>query len=269
MSKTSLKFLLGLALIFLIIAFLSTFINLENIVVHDNDGYVAAFFSLTAVVLYFVALMYQKKEYTETQDKMQQSIAVQEKQGQILVDQNFTNLFFRLYSGFRQFKIDQTVLTMVTELKDELSKEFYLRYKELANQKKLEGEVLSKQFAKDTINHFEQRIFESKHFDLFRQYLIFVYNILTIIDKNKEKVSQDNYTSTFFVQLHPDENLLLSLASFNGFSLPGYHTVKWDYQATERLLNWINAYAEKPWDFYFDNQNHKINTAFEELQQGS
>ena len=206
----------------------------------NSDGFVAAMFSLVAVVLYFVALMYQKKEFQENQQKLKESIKNQEKQTQIIIDQNFAGLFFNLNKDFNQFKVDNNLINIFEKLKSSISKDVKRLYDDSFLEEDYQGNLDMRQFAQKVLDIFGQRVKERDDYGLVRHYFDFAFNILVVIYRNKPHISADNFSSTFFVQLTPDEYLFISLASIHGYPFPEYHRLAWNNQAMETLIEWID-----------------------------
>jgi hypothetical protein len=233
------------------------FVDLSSIgLIESNDGYVTALFSLTAILLYFSALMYQVKEYTLQVVELKKSVEAQtvsskalEEQKQILLEQSFTNLIFSLLSDFKQFKKERDIYKMLQEKIERFQGAFALIWRRLSDEKRLNKVELNEKFADEIKDIFSQAIVKYDDVELFKQYVQFAFNILTIIDENKENFKKDYYTSTFFIQLTEEELLLLSLADIVDFGLPHYKKLEWKSHTTQKLIKLIKNYKEQNIDF--------------------
>lgn len=254
MTEKLIKFVIYiLAPILLLAGLLVGFLDLDKIGLKEmNDGYVTAIFSLTAVILYFAALMYQIKEYKLQIVELRKSVEAQtisskaqEEQKQILLEQSFTTLIFSLMADFKTFKKDRDINRVLTDIKEYFQSGFAITWRDLTKEKRLNEVELHEKFAQEINRHFSNEIFKQKEIKVFRQYLQFCFNILSIIDENKKNLSKDYYTSTFFVQLSEEEILLIALADLVEFGLPPYQKIDWKYQYTEILTKWIEESNEQ------------------------
>ncbi len=242
-----------LAPILLLTGILIGFHDLDKIGLKEkNDGYVTALFSLTAVSLYFAALMYQIKEYKLQIIELKKSVEAQttsskaqEEQKQILLEQSFTNLIFRLMADFKTFKIERDIHIVLSDLKQHFQGKYAVIWRDLTKEKRLNHNELHEKFAQEITDYFSVEIFKRKEIKLFQQYLQFCFNILFIIDENKKNLTTDYYTSTFFVQLTDEETLLIALADLVELGLPPYQKIDWKNKYTEILINWINESNEQ------------------------
>ncbi|MEQ9166890.1 MAG: hypothetical protein RLO12_11570 [Fulvivirga sp.] len=242
-----------LAPILLVTGLLIGFLELDKIgLKQQNDGYVTAIFSLTAVLLYFAALMYQIKEYKLQIVELRKSVKAQtisskaqEEQKQILLEQSFTNLIFSLMADFKTFKKERDIHKVLTDIKEYFQGGFAIIWRDLTKEKRLNKEELHEKFAQEINLHFSNEIFKQKEIKVFQQYLQFCFNILYIIDENKKNLTKDYYTSTFFVQLTEEEILFVALSDLVKFGLPPYQKIDWKYQYTEILTKWIEESNEQ------------------------
>ncbi|MDZ7775282.1 MAG: hypothetical protein U5L09_06540 [Bacteroidales bacterium] len=260
--------------ILLALGLLVGFLDLKKIGLKEmNDGYVTAIFSLTAVFLYFAAIMYQIKEYKLQIIELRKSVKAQtisskalEEQKQILLEQSFTNLIFKLMSDFKSFKTERDIHRVFAEIKKHFKGNFAVLWREIAKEKRLNKTELNEKFAQEIINHFSVEILKQNEIELFKQYLQFCFNILSIIDENKKNLTTDYYTSTFFVQLSKEEILLIALADLVEFGLPPYQKIDWKHQYTEILTKWIEESNEQFIDLT-ELDKHILTNKFTEIKK--
>ena len=275
MTEKLIKFVIYiLAPILLIAGLLVGFLDLGRIGLKVmNDGYVTAIFSLTAVILYFAALMYQIKEYKLQIVELRKSVEAQtisskalEEQKQILLEQSFTNLIFSLMADFKTFKKERDIQVVLTELKEHFQSDFAIIWRDITKEKRLNKTELHEKFAQEITHHFSVDIFKQKEIKLFQQYLQFCFNILFIIDENKKNLTKDYYTSTFFVQLTEEEILFIAFADLVQFGLSTYQKIDWKYHYTEILTKWIKESNEQFIDLS-ELDKHILTNKFTEMKK--
>jgi len=194
------KLIIGIiisSVILLIIGITFSFIPLENIGIEvTNDGYVGAIFSLTSVILFFGALVYQIREYKNQLLELQNSVEAQKKSGneleaqrKILIQQNYQKLIFELLKELDLFKSQ-----------NEVNKGVGLLVKPSEREKMNEIPINQKEYFKK-VEYFKnlnelafKTIFENYH-----SYL-----------KAQEFVNEGNFVITTFLSLMDCINLTLS-----------------------------------------------------------
>jgi hypothetical protein len=277
MSEKYIKFIIKviaiLAPFLFLIGLLIGFINLKDIGLNEsNAGYVTAIFSMTAILLYFAALIYQIKEYKLQIIELKKSVEAQtisskalQEQKQILLEQSLASLIFSLLSDFKQFKKERDIHSILHNKIEKFQGVFALRWRELTNEKRLNKTELNEKFANEIKNIFSELIMKFDDADLFKQYVQFAFNILTIIDENKENIKKDYYSSTFYIQLTEEELLLLSLADIVDFGLPHYNNFHWRSHTTQKLINLIKSYKGQIID-YSEIDIHVLTNTFIKLK---
>ena len=121
-----------IAIVFIATGLLFFFGNLFNFLFISNSEFVTAFFTLTGVILYFSALIYQIKEYRLQIDEMRKSVEAQtkssealDKQNKILLEQNDKQLILTNINYFNEFKFRNNIDEMMKALVNEYRILFY------------------------------------------------------------------------------------------------------------------------------------------------
>lgn len=248
MSNKGFIALLVAASIFIITGFIFSFINLEAVaIINENSEYVSALFSLSGVILFFAALLYQIKEYKLQVIELRKSVEAQTKssealddQKKILLEQNINNILFGMIDGFNLFKERNDYQTIVNKWYDECYSILMIRWQELSKSPYIDNSEFNILFAKDTKEWISGLLVNfEKHYEL-KKYVQFAYNVLYLIDENLSNITRNIFTPFFLSQLNSKEIALIYFSNLVDSGMPRYPNLKWDYHTTSEIFNIIN-----------------------------
>ena len=188
MSKILLNLIIVLASILLLTGVIFSFINLDIVKIKiNNSGYVAAIFSMSGVLLYFAALMYQIKEYKLQVEELKKSVQAQTKssealdeQKRILIEQNANSLIFEMIESFNSFKERNKMYSMIHELIGFYQNIFAHRWNDKLNGSELNFRDLNIQYAHEIKDILNETVPKHDFYFEFKRFIQFVYNILIV-----------------------------------------------------------------------------------------
>lgn len=270
MKEVFVKLLIGVAFLLIVIGIAFAFLDLNNFgIVNNNDGFVTAIFSLSGVLLFFSALMYQIKEYRLQIDELKESVKAQTKssealdeQKRILIEQNINNLVFGMINSFNDFRNKNKVQTAIEEILENEQSYYAMRWENNQNELRLNHDELNRQFASDIKIMLTYTIDSYAQFPLLRQYIQFIYNIFFIIDENRAYLSKDYFTSFLHIQLTTNEKIILYLSNLVNTKMPQYENLYWGFYDTQAITNWIKSYEHGKHIDYKELDNHILTEQF-------
>lgn len=274
MNKKALITIMIFAGLLLLTGITIAFISLSKLKLEfNNSGYVSAIFSLSGVLLYFAALMYQIKEYKLQVEELKKSVEAQTKssnaldeQKRILLEQNANSLIFGMIDNFNSFKERNTTHFITNGIVEYYKDIFAIRWQNNLTELKVDRNQLNIEFASGIKDLFASTIVGRDEFIDFKRYVQFVYNILYLIDQNKPNMTRDNFTPFFFSQLSTNETISIYLANLVDFGMPYYNNLQWDYYKTVEIVDVI----KKSTMVYTDYENIDCNlltAEFNKLKQ--
>lgn len=274
-DEVMIKWLVIIAFIIIFISGVIAFIDLEEFCIKDeNDGYVAALFSLSGVIIFYSALRYQIKEYKLQVIELKKSVEAQvkssealEEQRKLLLEQNSYSFIFGVIKSFNEFKERNEIYKCIDELVGFYQSLYALRWQKNLNNLRLNKTELNKEFAKEISKFFSDTIYKHHQYELFKQYVQFAYNILYTID-TKIILKNDNFLAFFYSQLNKKEMVMLSLANLDSKNMPHFGNLFWEHITTEGILNLIKKYPHQNIEFdLFDV--HILTDEFKKLKQSN
>lgn len=274
MNKGLVRLIIIIASIFATLGILIAFINLDKFGIKIiNDGFVSALFSLSGIILYFTALMYQIKEYKLQVTELKKSVEAQTKssealdeQKKLLLEQNSNSLIFGMIESFNAFKERNKTQQIVDTLTDFYIMIFAQRWHNNSQELQLNKNELNIKFA-DEIKEIVSDTIE-KH-DLYydcKKFIQFIYNILYIIDINKPNMTRDNFTPFFLNQLNTKEMVLIYLSNLVDIGMPFYGRLPWSDHSTKEIIDMIKTYDKVKIDFKEIDIN-VLTKRFKEIKQ--
>lgn len=275
MREIFIKILIGIAGLLILLGISIAFIDLKVICVDiKNDGYVAALFSLSGVILFFSALMYQIKEYKLQMTELKESVKAQTKssealdeQKRILIEQNINNLIFGMIASFNDFRGKNEVKKEIDFILEKEQFYYALRWESNQKELRLNSEELNMKFAQDIKSMLTHTIHSYDQFPLLRQYIQFIHNIFFIIDQNRVNLSKDYFTSFLHVQLTKHEKIFLYLSNLVDSNMPQYDNLYWGFYETETITNWIKSCEHGKYINYKEMDNHILTRQFNLIKQ--
>lgn len=275
MREIFIKMLIGTAGLLILLGISIAFIDLKVVCVDiKNDGYVAAIFSLSGVILFFSALMYQIKEYKLQMTELKESVKAQTKssealdeQKRILIEQNINNLIFGMIASFNDFRDKNEVKKEIDFILEKEQFYYALRWESNQKELRLNQEELNMKFAEDIKSMLTHTIHSYDQFPLLRQYLQFIYNIFFIIDQNRANLSKDYFTSFLHVQLTKHEKVFLYISNLVDSNMPQYNNLYWGFYETETITNWIKSCEHGKYINYQEMDNHILTRQFNLIKQ--
>lgn len=275
MKDILLKILIGFATFLILLGILFAFIDLQIIKINiGNDGYVAALFSLSGLLFFCSALMYQIKEYKLQVAELQKSVEAQTKssealdeQKKILLEQNTNNLIFGMISSFIDFRERNKLNEIIDEILEHEQGYFALKWENNQKELRLNQKELNERFALDIKSLFSQTIVSFEQFPLIKQYILFIYNIFSIIDENRINLTKDYFSSFVYIQLTNNEKLILCLSNLVDSNMPQYENLYWGNYETENIMNWIKQYKNGQYIDYKDMNRNVLTETFNLIKQ--
>lgn len=245
MKKTYINAIMIIALMLIPVGILISFVDLGRICINSkNDGYVGSIFALSGVFLYFSALMYQIKEYKLQVKELKKSVKAQtnssialEEQKKVLIEQNLNNLIFGMIDRYNDFKERNDTYKIVDELTVFYRNVFAERWKSDFSIRQASPEQINIDFALEIKNILNDTIQTHNSYPTFKRYIQIAYNILYIIDINKDNFTKDHFTSFFFSQLGVNESVMLYLSNLVDLGMPLYSDLNWNFTTTEYITD--------------------------------
>ncbi len=252
MNKKVLNSFIIIAFVMICIGIIFAFVDLQGLHIHvKNSGYVGAVFSLSGVLLYFTALMYQIKEYQlqvlemrKTLREQAKSNAILAEQKNILLEQNTNALIFGMIDSFNEFKKRNDIQGLVEKFVRFYQGKFALKWQTKLVKLRLNHKELNIKFALEIKDILEKTLPTLEGYSVFKKYIQFAYNILYLIDQRSKTVGKDNFTPFFFSQLDTNETIMLYLSNLSVLGMPIYDNLHWGRQVTKEIVDvvkWINA----------------------------
>ena len=232
-----------------------------------NDNLVGPFFALAGVFIVGAALHYQSSEYKVQLEEFKNSVKALEKtssaleaQKNLLLKQNTDQLLFNVIENFTQFKnrkeINGSIIAFFNRFYPKFgdyyhNREFILSNKDSKEPVKLSSKIIIA--ANNTFQDFRNR-------EHVKNYLIFAFNVYSLIDKTEIIESKKWFTPFFFNQFTPEEVLIIYLSRF--FENTGLlnEPLKWNYETVKQLLEIISRS-----DSSFDIKSVDINALIQDL----
>ena len=240
MKKLFLQLISIIAFIVVAIGLLQAF-GIKVIPVKDgNEGFVSAFFSLAGVLIYFIALMYQIKEYKLQVEELKKSVEAQTKSSEALNDQkkifltqNTNSLVVGLINGFAEYIIRNDI---EIKLEPEFNILRSIFSKKLSNYYIQSGATFDDDFYNEYANDCQQIVADvyhsSKSIHLIKRIVVLANNVLYYIEKNKETIDSSYFNVLFFSQLTTKESSIIYLSTLMGFGFTTHDDLKWNSHIT-------------------------------------
>lgn len=257
MKKGILTVLIIIAFVFAGLGIAISFINLDSFCIKINNAeFVSAIFSLSGIILFFTALMYQIKEYKLQVIELKKSVEAQTKssealdeQKRLLLEQNANSLIFGMIESFNAFKERNKTDFIVDTLTDFYKMIFAQRWQHNQLELRLNHKELNIRFADEIKKIVSDTIIKHELYYDCKKYIQFVYNILNIIEINKPNMTRDNFTPFFLNQLNTKEMVLIYLSNLVDTGMPLYGNLAWTYQSTKEIVDTIKTYDTTFVDF--------------------
>lgn len=274
MNKGLLRTLITISFILVAFGVLIAFVNLDRFCVKiSNDGFVSAIFSLSGIILFFTALLYQIKEYSLQVIELKKSVEAQTKsstaldeQKRLLLEQNSNSLIFGMIESFNAFKDRNKTQQVVNSLTDFYIMIFAQRWENNRQELRLNKNELNIKFADDIKGIVSDTIEKHELYYDCKKFIQFVYNILYIIDINKPNMTRDNFTPFFFNQLNTKEMVLIYLSNLVDIGMPFYGNLQWSYHSSKEIVDTIKTYDKVKIDFKEIDIN-VLTERFKEIKQ--
>jgi hypothetical protein len=250
MNKKILNLSISIVIGIVCIGIFFAFVDLEGLNIHiKNSGYVGAVFSLSGVLLYFTALMYQIKEYQLQVKELTKSVEAQTKssktldeQKELLLEQNTNALIFGMIDSFNKFKERNKIDEVSASLVDHYQNKFSYEWQVLVKKQQLNHSELNIEFASRISNILERTLFMQKGYRVFIKFIQFAYNILYLIDQSSKMVGKNYFTAFFFSQLNTNETIMLYLSNIAGSSMPIYDNLHWGQKETKEIVAFVKSW---------------------------
>lgn len=247
MNKKGVNILIGFAILSIVLGIFIAFFDLERICIKiKNDGYVVGLFSLSGIILYFAALMYQIKEYKLQVIELRKSVEAQTKssealdeQKNILLEQNINSLIFGLIDNFNNFKVKNSTQESIYKLAKNYQDLFALNWTNNLNNKKFNKDELNVEFASGIKKILNKTISGMEEYTIFKRYIYMTYNIFHIIDESKFKVPHTYFKPYFLTQFDTNEIFMLYLSNLVDSDMPSYTKLFWGHQTTQEITDFI------------------------------
>jgi hypothetical protein len=222
----------------------------------NNSGYVSAVFSLSGVLLYFAALLYQIKEYQLQVEELRKSVEAQTKssealdeQKRILLEQSTNSMIFGMIDNFNSFKQRNESQELINRLISFYQGQIIQLWRNNLNKPNLNPETLNIEFARGIKEILSNSVIRLEGYHEFKKYIQFVYNILYLIDSNLTNLTQNIFTPFFFSQLNSKEITMVYLANLCESRMPLYDNINWDYHTTIEIVDTIIKTKTVPTNF--------------------
>lgn len=211
---------------------------------YHTPEYIAAFFSISGVLFFCAALLYQIAEYKLQVKELRKSVIAQtkaseamEEQRKLMQEQNANTLIFNMIESFSRFK-------SATEHKDSVIG-FYKSYAlALASDlKPLISKASQEDISKTIALVIKNRLITIKQdneFHKLRRFVQFTYNTLYFLEQMKSPERKDWFTPLVYSMLSREELILIHLMNLVDFGVPFYANLEWHYQTTTELIEMIN-----------------------------
>jgi len=220
---------------------------------HDNvfqptaitPDYITSFFSLSGVLLFCAALMYQIKEYRLQVEELKKSVVAQaktsiesERQTALMQEQNSQILIHNMIETFIRFKQNEELQIAV--------KSFYKTYGTFFKGalepiiRNSDAEEFPRQVSLTIKQVLIQRLRQDNDFHRIRRFVQFSYNTLFFLDQMKTENRKDWFTPLTYSLLSREESLLIHLANLVDFDVPFYGNIHWRIEVTRELIQMIN-----------------------------
>ncbi len=256
MNKHILKGIIGLAFFMIAVGIIFAFVNLQTLHINiKNSGFVGAIFSLSGVLLYFTALMYQIKEYQLQVEELRKTVEAQTKssvaldeQRKILLEQNTNSLIFGMIDNFNSFKQKINIEELSQGLIGYIQPKFYSLYNELTKED-IDKKDFNIRFARGIKEVFEKMVNKSGEFKALKKYMQFAYNVLYLIDQRSKILGEDIFTAFFFSQIGTNETILLYLSNLSVKGMPIYDNLHWGIYDTKEIVDMIKQYNSISCDY--------------------
>jgi len=271
--------LLIIAGIFLIIGIVLGFTNLNVIgLKKENHGYVSALFSISGVILYFTALLYQIKQYklqvielrksieaqTKSSFELEEQRKILEEQKGVLIKQNASAQIINAIDSFNQFKSRNGVYELIEKFLKGYTQKCTNDWIAIERNYSKDNEAGYKQYALLLANNFEKELSEFDNASIIRKYVQFGYNTLYLIDKHNPILNDRHYSSLFHCQQNGPEMLILYISNIAS-RMPIYSNLEWGFYETKEIIEIIFRESiidtEKTFNFL------QLTKAFNEIKQ--
>ena len=247
MHKKIFIIIIAIASVLVLTGIIFSFLNLSKIKIElNNSGYISAIFSLSGVLLYFAALLYQIKEYQLQVEELKKSVEAQTKssealdeQKRTLLEQSTNSMIFGMIDNFNSFKQRNETQQLLDRLVSFYQGLIIQRWRNIVNKSTLNHETLNIEFARGIKEIFSNTITRHEDYHELKKYVQFAYNILYLIDSNLSNLTQNIFTPFFFSQLNSKEITMIYLANLCESRMPLYDNILWDYHTTVEIVDTI------------------------------
>jgi hypothetical protein len=212
---------------------------------------IGSFFSLSGVLLFAATLVYQIKEYkmqitelrnsveaqTATSKSLEEQTKLMSDQKTIALEQARHDFIFKIFENFNQFKARNEIQGAISSYYQSLNSHVHSKWQE--KYKILKKEFSSSSFNEDFLADISLSFKESEIYMPFvKNYIQYAFNMLDLIDEQKQFQSTYKWFKPFFfMQLTDEEKLILYLSNLCPYYLPNSKIIKWNFNAMNSLLN--------------------------------
>lgn len=264
-----LQTVISLASIILIIGILFPFWNFRILdSEYDSPEYVTAIFSLSGILFFCAALIYQIREYKLQVDELKKSVEAQtkssaalEEQKILLLEQNTNSLIFKMIDGFNQFKKDELIQDAIIGCYARSHQVFSSYFANMVTHN-VPKDRFNKELAQAIKENFTEIIKRDVNSRFIKKFVQFAYNIFYIIDQKKIPNQKDWFTPYIYIHLSKEESLILHLSNLVDQGMPISDKVQWHNSLTLDLIEMINPIKERAQYNLLDT-----NTLTEELNE--
>lgn len=247
------KFVTGFAILLVLFGILIAFVDLNTFCLKkENADYIGVIFSLSGILLYFTALMYQIKEYKAQIKEFKKSVEAQTKsssvldeQKQLLIEQNITNMIFGFFNQFNEFRNRNNTQEAISNLLIHFRSFASQEWNTLKTNQRLNKRELNEAYAKVIQNTFSKVLRLSINFSIIKSYVQFVYNILYTIEQHKSNLPSTFSSAMFFCQLNNYESILIHLANLIQMDMPLNNKLTWNIPDTNDIIYLIQSNNSK------------------------
>jgi hypothetical protein len=248
--------LIPLAVVFILTGIVFSFVDLECIGIQPlNSGYVSAIFSLSGVLFFFAALVYQIKEYKLQVEELKKSVEAQtrssealDEQKRLLLEQNINSLIFGMIDSFNSFKERNNIPGHIDKWHAHYQGIFKNTWQENSYKLKLNNHDFNIKLAQEIkriLNSTFPSYYDSR---AIKKYLQFAYNILIIIDRYFPNDPNNIFKPFFLCQLNSKEIAVIYFSNLIDSNIPLYNNLRFDFPTTVEMVDMIKSVQNLPSD---------------------
>jgi len=218
---------------------------------YDNTEYITAMFSLSGILFFCAALIYQIREYKLQVDELKKSVEAQtkssdalEKQKLLLQEQTTNALIFNMIDSFNQFKDNELIQEAIRNSHDRSRHSFSSFFANMATNN-MEKKSFNKDLAKGIKESFTETIKADPNIYFVKKFVQFAYNIFHLIDQKQVPNQQDWFRPFIYIHLSKEESIVLHLSNLVDYGMPVFNKMQWGHQLTLNLIEMINPMKER------------------------